>query len=248
MGTDLWPDADRMDRLRRRLRSRDSRAQAFIASGEAMALAILARPDEPVEAQGLAPLPQWAEDLADGMVGSLLLVVDDTVDDASPAERVRLSIAAAVLSVVRPRAESGCDAAVDTWMGWGGSEPTAETDDATLFGWVLLCLLRRNGPAALRAVRAFSGDDGVGLILQDWTMSVLLSEPLLREAQSFHQLRTHLAHEGARPSHLLLAALVVQTGAGLGRHGVSRWLDAIAAELATTGTSRCTPVPPAHPF
>jgi hypothetical protein len=182
------------------------------------------------------------------MVGALLLVVDDTVDEAILADRVRLSTAAAVLSVVRPRVGSACDAAMDTWMGWGGFEPKADVEDATLFGWVLLCLLRRNGVDALRAVRAMSGDNGVGLILQDWTMSVLTSQPLRREAQSFHQLRTHLAHDGARPTHLLMAALVVQTGAGLERHGVLRWLDAISTELATQGTSRCTPVPAIHRF
>jgi len=245
----VWPDPELMQRLIRRVRARDERGHAFIAGGEAIAMAILAGGEEGTVGQAFKrAIPDWTEALADAMLGSLLLTVDETVDEATVSERVRLSIAAAVLTVVRPHAQSACDAAIDTWMGWGIDDPDPDADDDTLVGWTLLCLLRRDGPGALRAVRSLHGDDGVGLILQDWTTSVIKSEPLRREAQSFHHLRTHMGHFESRPTHLLMGALVIQTGAGLCRAGVLRWLDAIAIELSTVGTSRCTPVPAAHRF
>jgi len=222
-----------------------------MAAGEAIAMAVLTRGgegDPSGASQHPDSLPGWAEALADAMVGSLLLTVDETVDTATLGERVRLSAAAAVLSAVRPTAERACDAAVDTWMGWGVEPPDPGAADDTLVGWSLLCLLRRNGSGSMAALRALRSDDGVGLILQDWTLSVIKEAPLSREASSFHHLRTHMGHFESRPTHLLIGALVVQVAAGLRRSGVFRWLEAISTELSVDGTTRCTPIPALHRF
>ncbi len=234
-----WPDPRLMQRLQRRVRAENG-GRAFMAGGEALALGVLA-------SRGDSGLPAWAEELADTMVGALLLVTDSTLDEATRCERVRLAVAAAVLSSIRPHARGACDAAIDTWMGWGVGPPDAKDPVDTLVGWALLCLLRRDAAAARCAVDALQ-DDGVGLILQDWTRSVIQGEPVIREAQCFHHLRTHMAHFDSRPAQLLMAAMVIQAGAGLRREGVLRWLDRVAEELATEGTSRCTPVPVAHRF
>jgi len=212
-----------------------------MAGGEALALGILA-------SRGDGPLPEWAEQLADSMVGAILHVSERTLDEATRDERVRLSVAAAVLSAVRTHTQCACDAAIDTWMGWGVGSPTSDDAPETLVGWALLSLLRRDAPTALQAVRCLDGNNGVGLILQDWALKVMQEESVFREAESFHQLRVHMAHFDARPTQLLMAALVIQGGSGLRRGGVLRWLDRVAEELAAEGTSRCTPIPAVHRY
>ena len=235
-----WPDPRVMQRLQRRVRQSHG-GRAFMAGGEALAMGILA-------SRGDGPLPRWADELADSMVGALLLVCDQTMDEATRDERVRLSIAAAVVSALRPHTQSACDAAIDGWMGWGVGDPRPDDTDDTLVGWALLSLLRRDGVGAEQAVLCLSGDNGVGLILQDWANHVLAEDPIYREARCFHYLRVHMGHFDARPTQLLVAALVIQSSSGLRRSGVLRWLDRVAEELATEGTSRCTPIPAVHRF
>ena len=236
--TETRPDPRLIERLTAQIRSHDCSSRAWIAGGEALAIGLLA-------AAGSGDLDPWASDLADTMVGSLLRVLDRSVNDATVEERVRLARAAVVLSVARPHCTSVLDGAVDAWLGWTPEPAEAHHGAEILGAWTLLCLLRDNLDGAAHVAWRMSQADegGTGMILYDWAVARIQVHGQTREIQCFHALRTSLGfRDDPQPALLVLgAAVAVQAGKGR-RNTVQPWLDEIAVELERDGTSRSTPL------
>lgn len=229
------PDPRLIERLTAQIRSRDGSAAAWVAGGEALALGLLGAR----EAGG--SLPTWADDLADTMVGSLLRVLERSVDEADVPARMELGAAAAVLSVARPHCTSVLDGAVDAWIHWTPEHPEVHHDEATLAIWTLLHLLRDDAEgAAVSAWTLCERGSGLGLLLHDWVVTRLQEHGAEREGQCFHALRAAVAGE-ARPTLVLLAAAVATQAAGLRRRSTLPWLDRVAAQVRDHGTSSLSP-------
>jgi len=223
------PDARLMVRLMIQLRFGD-RVGAFTRAGEALAIAILA-------SRGGQPMPQWAEPLADAMVGALLLVEDQTIDSALPEERLRLSIAAIVLSVMRPRASSGTDGAISLWMGWGMGTPRCVDDELSLLRWTLLRLFLDDNDGAANAVHKMLelAPYGPALVLHDWVVARLQGHGEFRLRQCFSNLRTLLSSDptDSHPALLVAAAVALNQCGPMRRAEVLGWLDEqLPAEVA----------------
>ncbi len=230
------PDPRLMERLAIRIRSRDGSRASWIAGGEGLALGI--------RGAGRDGMPLWASDLADAMVGSLLRVLDRSVDEADLTERVGLAAAAVVLSVARPHCAFVLDGAVDAWLGWTPEAPSPACDRDTLALWTLLALLRGEAEEAAEAVWALCerDDERFGTLLHDWVVARIQGHGPDREVQCFHALRAALAAtDGAPPALGIVAAAVAVRAMGGRRDEVLPWLDRIALELAEDGTSRATP-------
>lgn len=239
MLADAYPDPRLMERLTRRIRSRDGSPGSWITGGEALAVAVLTSrgPD--------SELPLWASDLADTMVGSLLRVLDRTVDDVSVEERVALALAAATLSVVRPHCTSVLNGAIDAWIGWTPEGPHAHHGPDVLSAWAMLALLRDDTETAVECAWALgeAGDAGVDLILHDWVVERVQGHGAQRELQSFHALRAVLSTRGGlRPGLLIAAAATTARAMGQRRNTTLGWLDRIAVDLLEHGSSRATPM------
>lgn len=213
------PDPRLMARLAIQVRFGD-RIGAFMTGGDALALAILA-------SRGGRPMPEWVDGLADAMVGALLLVEDRTIDDACDEDRVRLSVAALVLSVLRPRCTSATDGAVSVWMNWGMGTPRCASDATCLLSWTLLRLFLDDTDGAVDAVHALAEREGAGMVLYDWVVARVHGHGRTREAACFDHLRTALAAEGsAQPALLVLAAIALNQAGPMRRGEVLDWLDA----------------------
>lgn len=229
------PDPRLIERLTTQIRSRDGASAAWIAGGHALALGLLGAVDQGGE------LPAWAADLADTMVGSLLRVLERSVNDADVATRVELGAAAAVLSIARPHCTSVLDGAVDAWIHWTPEGPEAHHDEATLATWTLLHLLRDHPDCAAEAAWALGQrSSGLGLLLHDWVVARLQEHGAEREGQCFHALRAALGT--AQPGVVLLAAAVATQAAGLRRRSTLPWLDRVAAQVRDHGTSSLSPL------
>lgn len=235
---EIRPDPRLMERLVTRIRAYDGNVSAWISGGEALALALLGA--------GSGPMPTWADDLADTMVGALLRVVDRTAQTAPAAERVALATAAVTLSVVRPHATYVLDGAIDAWLGWTPERPRPEHGSKILAPWTMLDLLRGDLDGAADAVHSLIGADqtALGLLLHDWAVARIQGLGPEREAVCFHTLRAALPDsETHDPGLLVVAAATAVTAAGLRRADVRPWLAEVAGELARDGTARATPVP-----
>lgn len=218
--TTRLPDPRLMARLAIQVRFGD-RIGAFMTGGDALALAILA-------SRGGRPLPEWVDGLADAMVGALLLVEDRTIDDACDEDRVRLSVAALVLSVLRPRCASATDGAVSVWMNWGMGTPRCASDATCLLSWTLLRLFLDDTDGAVDAVHALVDREpyGAGMVLFDWVVARVQGHGEARQEACFDHLRTALAAEGsAQPALLVLAAIVLNQAGPMRRREVLDWLD-----------------------
>lgn len=226
------PDPRLMARLAIQVRFGD-RTSAFMAGGDALATAILA-------SRGGQPLPEWVEGLADAMVGALLLIQDHTIDDAPTSDRLRLSVAALVLSVLRPRCACATDGALSLWMNWGMGTPRCADDPDDLLRWTLLRLFLDDTDGAVEAVHALVDREpaGPGMVLYDWVVARVQGHGAAREEACFHHLRTLLGNESEPHAALLVVAAVVlnQSGA-LRRDRVLAWLD---AELTPAEPARAT--------
>ena len=218
------PDPRLMRRLVEQLRSRD-RVAAFEAAGDALAVALLGTPT----GQGFPP---WVDELADAMVGSLLLVEDETIDEASPEQRLRLATAAIVLSTVRPRASSATDGAVSLWVAWGTGTPRCLRHETSLLQWTLLRLFLGDLEGAAEAVHVLLDRDasGPGWVLHDWVVSSLQGHGVARQAMCFQHLRTVFttSRGEAHPSLLIVAAVVLNQLGPMLRGEVLPWLHAQA--------------------
>jgi hypothetical protein len=217
---DRLPDARLMARLAIQVRFGD-RIGAFMAGGDALALAALA-------SAGGQSLPGWAHDLADAMVGALLLVEDHTIDDASAHDRLRLSSAALVLSVLRPRAACATDGAISLWMNWGMGTPRCADDAQDLLRWTLLRLFVGDLDGAVEAVHELVDREpsGAGMALYDWVVARVQSHGQARERECFGHLRTLLAADGSLdPALLVVAATVLNQAGPMRRDKVLPWLD-----------------------
>ncbi len=231
LGTVTTPDHRIMERLAGLIR-RGAGVTPFITAGHALANAIVA-------SRGFGQLPRWADDLADAMVGSLILVQQRSQVDSCPDRRVQLATAAAVLAMVRPRLERVCDGAITTWLGFGMA-PAHCHDDATQLAARTLHFLRLDDTdAAADAVDALVDHGGVaaGMVLHDWTVSRVQGHGLSREVQCFHNLRLALNGAGNTASLQLLASLVVLRRAGRDGSEALHWLDQVATEIRVEGTS-----------
>ncbi|MCB9674278.1 MAG: hypothetical protein H6737_04125 [Alphaproteobacteria bacterium] len=215
------PDPRLMARLMIQLRFGD-KVGAFKAAGEALAIAILA-------SRGGREMPEWAEPLADYMVGALLLVEDETIDTAPPSERLRLSTAAIVLSVMRPHVSAAVDGAVSLWMGWGMGTPRIADSEVCLLRWTLLRLFLDDVESAAEAVHAMLENRpfGPALVLHDWVVASLQHQGDRRLTQCFGNLRTLLSADplDSHPSILVLAAVVLNQIGPMRRGQVLGWLD-----------------------
>lgn len=219
------PEPRLMARLSDQLRGED-RVRAFMAAGEALAVAVLGTPlgEE---------LPEWVDVLADRMVGALLLVEDETIDSASPAERLRLATAAIVLSSLRPRASSATDGAVSLWIGWGMGTPRCLDDETGLLQWTLLRLFLDDPEGAAEAVHVLldRGAFGPGMILHDWVVAALQRQGPRRHEMCFEHLRTVFTSTRgvSHPSLLVVAAVVLNQLGPMRRGEVRAWLQEHAA-------------------
>lgn len=233
------PDGRLMERLVSRIRSRDGSAASWIAGGEALAMGLLL-------ASRTGELPLWASDLADTMVGSLLRVLDRSLDEATVDERIGLSLGAVVLSVARPHCTSVLDGAVDAWLGWTPEREGPQHGEHALSAWTLLHLLRDNLDGAAHTAWTLAEVDrtGLGMILHDWSVARIQTGDAGREVQCFHAFRTALARLDQDAPTLLIAAAAVAVKAGEGRRReVLPWLRDISLELERDGTARVTPTP-----
>ncbi|MBW2256455.1 MAG: hypothetical protein JRI25_17930 [Deltaproteobacteria bacterium] len=202
--------------------------RAFAAAGEAIAGAIQA-------SRGAGPLPQWAEDLADAMASALMLVQARTVEETDADFRVRLATSVAVLSLVRPGMESGCDGAVRVWTGLGMSEISFMTDPAALAARALLALFVDDVAQAEASVAQLGVQEyaGIGGPLHDWTVARRQRHGGGREVECFHNLRLAIGqfrHE-SRPALILLAGLVAWSRLDVPRARLLAWLDELALEV-----------------
>lgn len=227
------PDKRVMQRLVGLLRQTDSR-RAYATAGEALATALLAsKPGD---------LSEEARQLADAMLGSLLLVQRAAHDD-EPEDRVRLALATAVLSVVRPHTESVCDSAIGAWIGFGiGSPRRMQDEPEALAARVLLALLVGDADHAAEAVDVLVDVDRsrIAGILYDWVVARIQGHGRDREAQCFHALRLALSHvsgEGYGAALIVVGAMIVHRTARLDRGAVARWLDRVATEVVQHGTT-----------
>lgn len=225
--TQRLPDPRLMRRLVEQLRTHD-RVAAFEAAGEALAVALLGTPSG-------EPLPTWVDELADAMVGALLLVEDATIDQAGPEQRLRLATAAIVLSTVRPRASCATDAAVSMWVGWGTGTPRCLRFQSSLLQWTLLRLFLGDLDGAAEAVHVLLDRDtsGPGWVLHDWVVSSLQGHGLKRQEMCFQHLRTVFAasHGDAHPSLLIVAAVILNQLGPMLRGEVLPWLHAQSPSL-----------------
>ncbi|MEZ4317816.1 MAG: hypothetical protein R3F61_09940 [Myxococcota bacterium] len=216
------PDARLMVRLMIQLRFGD-RVGSFKAAGEALAIAILASRDG-------HEMPQWADPLADAMVGALLLVEDETIDTAPPSERLRLATAAIVLSVMRPHVSSAVDGAVSLWMEWGMGTPRCADSEICLFRWALLRLFLDDAEGAVDAIHEMleRSPYGPALILHDWVVTQMQGQGTWRLEQCFSHLRTLLSTDvtDSHPALLVVAAVVLNQIGPMRRGEVLAWLDA----------------------
>lgn len=230
----MHPASRVLDRLTALLRNGDSRT-AFVTGGEALAAGLLATRG------GIAPSLS-ATQLADAMVGSLLIVDRGTADDEDADRRVRLALATTVLSVARPHTARFCDGIVSIWLGLGLGSVRKMENPYALAGRVLLALLRNDADDASDAVDALIDIDrtGVGGILHDWVVARLQGHGNVREAACFHALRLSLSQTpggGEGAALLIVGAAVVVERAGRPRSAVLDWLDAIAEDVETLGTT-----------
>lgn len=215
------PEPRLMARLADQLRGED-RVRAFMAAGDALAVALLGTPEG-------AELPEWVDGLADRMVGALLLVEDETIDDASPSDRLALATAAIVLSTLRPRASSATDGAVSLWVGWGMGTPRCLPCETGLLQWTLLRLFLDDPEGAAEAVHVLldRGAFGPGMVLHDWVVSALQRQGPSRQTMCFEHLRTvFTCSQGAsHPSLLVVAAVVLNQLGPMRRGEVRAWLQ-----------------------
>ncbi|MBT3220709.1 MAG: hypothetical protein HN348_16605 [Proteobacteria bacterium] len=218
-----WPDPRLMQRLMWRVRQ-DASAASFIAAGDALGLVLGTRSNR--------PLPMWTQQLANSAVGSILRVQDTTMDHASPLDRIRLSRAAAILSIICPRASAGCDAAISTWMGWGTMPFTAwdgKTDGNILPTQILLAMFLDDLEQAMGCVNVLLDcePNGLGLLMHDWVIARLQGHGQARDAQCFHHLWLTLRHSGNHVDSVLvvLAALVQHTHSAPNREALLRLME-----------------------
>ena len=209
---------------------------AFITGGQALAAAILAhRPG--------GELPAAAEELADVMVGELLLVQAASAGDGDADRRVRMAMAVEVLSLIRPQFARVCDPVAHLWTSTGLGAARGMDDPQVLVGRVLLALLRGDLDDAADSVEALADVDheGVAGVMHDWTVACVQGHGPAREATCFHALRdaiSRLTSHGDGPTLVLLAALVLLDRAHRPRTDVIRWLDGVVAEVQAIGTTR----------
>ena len=232
------PDPRLMERLTRRIRSRDGAVASWIAGGEALALAVLSNPQD---------LPIWASDLADTMVGSLLRVLDRSVDEATADERAGLALAAVVLSVTHPHCTSVLDGAVDAWTADDEVLSRNIVGEDTLATWVVVLLLRDRVEVARDTAETLCERDGsgIGAVLHDWVVARAQGHGSSREFQLFHAVRAALlAQRGAmhRPGLVIAAAAAATRGAGQKRRSTGPWLDQIWRDMEQDGTSSAYPL------
>ncbi len=224
------PDERLMQRLVGLLR-RGAGATPFITAGHALTNAVMAT-------RGIGDLPDWAEDLADAMVGALILVQQRTQGLENADIRVELATAAAVLGVVRPRVAPVCRGAITVWLGFGMPPARWQNDPNQLAARTLLFLALDDTDAAIKSIDAlleFGGAPANG-VLHDWTVSRVQRHGPSREAQCFHNLR--LALMGYPSATLqLLAAIVVMERMGRGCGDALGWLDQVAVDIRDAGTS-----------
>ena len=193
-----------MERLIARVRF-STHAGPYLAAGDALGAALATA--------GPGGLPQWANDLADAMVGGLLRVQDETMDHAEAGDRVRLAYAAALLSIVRPRASAACDAAIGVWLGWGIGTPSAMAGTDGLAQRALLAMFVEDLDQASACVDELlvRDPDGVGFLLHDWVVARLQGHGTVRDGQCFDHLRISVVCGGAagvQPGWIALAFLV----------------------------------------
>ena len=221
-----WPDPRLMQRLMWRVRQ-DASAASFVAAGDALALVLGTR--------GGHPLPIWTQQLANSAVGSLLRVQDTTMDHASPLERIRLSRAAAILSIICPRASAGCDAAISTWMGWGTMPFEAwerTTERNVIETQILLAMFLDDLDQAMGCVNVLLDcePNGVGLVMHDWVIARLQGHGRARDTQCFNHLWLALRCSNGQVANsalTVLAALVHHTHSPPNREQLLQWMEEI---------------------
>jgi hypothetical protein len=226
------PDRRVLKRLMGLLRQGDSRT-AYALAGEALAGSLLGNVD----------LPREADELADAMIGSMMLVEAAEPYDEDPERRVQLALSTAVLSVVRPHTARACDGVISVWMGLGIGSAHRVDDPYTMAARVLLHLFLGDSEAAAEAVDALVDIDrtGVGGVLHDWTVARLQNHGQDREAQCFHALRVSLAGApggGQSAALVVLGAAVLNAQAFRPRSEVLPWLSAVADDVFANGTTR----------
>lgn len=222
----ISPDRRLLGRLVQLLRTREGKG-AFTTAGEALANSLLAsRP---------MPLSVEAEQLADAMVGSLLLVNAATADAEEPDRRVRLAVATIAMAVARPHTAAAAYHAVTTWVGTGIGCPRRQDNPYALACRVLLALWLDDNDTAANAIDTLVERDhtGVAGVLHDWVVARIQGHGADREAQCFDHLRLSLSQTpggGDGAGLLLLAAAVVVDRMDRPLREVRSWLDGIACE------------------
>ena len=198
---------------------------SFVAAGDALTLLLGTRCSR--------PLPDWSLQLANAAVGSLLRVQDMTMDQAEPLERIQLSRAAAILSILCPRASAGCDAAISTWMGWDTMPVEATEGNGNVVPTQALLAMFLNDLEQARDCVSLLLDDesnGVGLVLHDWVIARLQGHGQARDAQCFHHFWLSLRRperHAADPGLMVLAALVHHTCCSPNRQNLLPWMAEI---------------------
>lgn len=220
----VTPDRRLLRRLVQLLRSRDERS-TYCVAGEALANALLASRPEPLSAD--------AEQLADAMVGSLLIVHAATADAEDADRRVRLAMSAAVVAAARPHTATACADAMSVWIGTGIGSPRRHESGYALAARVLLSLWIGDVDTAAVAVDALLDIDrtGVAGVLHDWVVARVQGHGVERESRCFDHLRLSLSQSpggGHGAALIVLAAAVVVRRAGLPMRDIAAWLDQAA--------------------
>lgn len=217
----VTPDRRLLGRLVQLLRTKDERS-TYCVGGEALANALLA--------SNGAPLPIEAEQLADAMVGSLLIVHAATADAEDADRRVRLAMSAAVVAAVRPHTATACADAMRLWLGYGIGSPRRHENGYALAARVLLSLWLDDADSAAEAVDALLEIDRTGTagVLHDWVVARVQGHGVARETQCFDHLRLSLSQSpggGHGAALIVLAGAVVVRRAGLPIRDLRAWLD-----------------------
>lgn len=216
------PDSRLLARLWRLIRHDRVGSRAYVVGGEALGAVILsgARPSEA------------ALQLADAMIGELMLIEAATADCEDADTRVRLAAATAMISVLRPHVAAQADASISVWIGCGVGGPRRMRDPEAIFARSLLAMRVGNLDDAVACLdvlfERFPSFDGVG-VLQDWLVARIGGHGPEREIGCVENLTFVL---GNHPQLVVLAALVSENGAPRGEV-----IERVERRLATRAVS-----------
>jgi hypothetical protein len=197
------PDSRLLGRLCRLIRHDRVGSRAYVVGGEALGAVILS---------GTAS-SESALQLADAMIGEIMLVEAATADCEDADTRARLAMATAMISVLRPHVAAQADASISVWLGCGIGSPRRMHDPEAIFGRALLAMRIGNLDDAVACLdvlfERFPTFEGVG-VLQDWLVARIGGHGGDRETGCVENLAFVLRDH---PQLVVLAAMVAEIAA-----------------------------------